>query len=465
MNKKVYKKGFTLIELVVVIGILAILGGVSVATYVTVTENARKSADEQLCRQYNDILAIEKIYDSDISLVEFMNAVSNNGLEVNNFETSSKNYSFAYDKNGATCVLLDKASGEIRYPQGYVSDKTNLWKVLNDDLAFQPGVSNYQYLNGSLLVNKAFSGNNTETYTIDLNNSAFKLENEDYLANVYSLNLTNGTYFYESTASSKITGNVKKLKEGDTNNEAIYIDQNEDKLDLNAKAKTFYGPMYKEGNDEKVYTITRTATQNKVELNGLTFSGGALVINSELDVVVSNCTFINIPKGSVPLTINSKSSVEITGNTFESDVKGLSVTIPDKDESLLIKDNSFDLTKKRDVHNEVNSNAIELLEVSDGELGDLGTITFENNKVYSALGFVSIDAGIGEHDLIADSEDTKYKNELEVTFKNNVTSGAEKMVAIDTDYKHLDMPAGSYTRDEWKVALEEVARKIYPNYN
>lgn len=468
MNKKVYKKGFTLIELVVVIGILAILGGVSVATYVTVTENARKSADEQLCRQYNDILAIEKIYDSDISLVEFMNAVSNNGLEVNNFETSSKNYSFAYDKSGATCVLLDKASGEIRYPQGYISDKTNLWKVLNDDLAFQTGVSNYQYLNGSLLVDKAFSGNNTETYTIDLNNSAFKIESEDYLANVYSLNLTNGVYFYDSEIPEKIKGDVTKMKENDTSSTARFITENKDNyniFDLNGTVKSYYGAMREEGNDELVWAIKAGTTGTEYNIDGYTFSGVSLVIETDKPVKITNCNFINVPKGSVPLTVKGSNNIEISGNTFESDVKGLSVSVPNKDKTVLIKNNSFDLTKKRDKNSEINSNCIELLEIYNSESLDIGTINIENNKVYSALGFVSIDAGIGEHDLTANDEATKYKNLLSVTFKNNVTSGAEKMVAIDTDYKHLDMPAGSYTRDEWKVALETVARKIYPNYN
>lgn len=42
MIKKI-KKGFTLVELVVVIAIIAILSGVSVAVYVGVTNNAKKS--------------------------------------------------------------------------------------------------------------------------------------------------------------------------------------------------------------------------------------------------------------------------------------------------------------------------------------------------------------------------------------------------------------------------------------
>ena len=46
MNKKL-KKGFTLVELVVVIAVIAILAGVSVGAYFGITESANQSKADQ----------------------------------------------------------------------------------------------------------------------------------------------------------------------------------------------------------------------------------------------------------------------------------------------------------------------------------------------------------------------------------------------------------------------------------
>jgi len=51
--KRFFKKGFTLVELVVVIAIIAILSGVGVAVYIGVTNKAKASADSQVITQLN----------------------------------------------------------------------------------------------------------------------------------------------------------------------------------------------------------------------------------------------------------------------------------------------------------------------------------------------------------------------------------------------------------------------------
>lgn len=55
MIKKI-KKGFTLVELVVVIAIIAILSGVSVAVYVGVTNSAKKSNLTSEARSYGTVI-------------------------------------------------------------------------------------------------------------------------------------------------------------------------------------------------------------------------------------------------------------------------------------------------------------------------------------------------------------------------------------------------------------------------
>ena len=57
MNKKL-KKGFTLVELVVVIAVIAILAGVSVGAYFGITESANQSKADQEAKQLHTALML-----------------------------------------------------------------------------------------------------------------------------------------------------------------------------------------------------------------------------------------------------------------------------------------------------------------------------------------------------------------------------------------------------------------------
>ena len=93
MRKNTHKKskGFTLVELVVVIAIVAILGAVSVVGYFAFIEKANKSADEQLCTQYNTLLKAEQAFDNDITLQEFAKYLGENGYNFKNLKPVLKN--------------------------------------------------------------------------------------------------------------------------------------------------------------------------------------------------------------------------------------------------------------------------------------------------------------------------------------------------------------------------------------
>ena len=58
---KKLKKGFTLVELVVVIAIIAILSAASVATYFGVTESARKSTSKSNAQQVAQLIYVEAL--------------------------------------------------------------------------------------------------------------------------------------------------------------------------------------------------------------------------------------------------------------------------------------------------------------------------------------------------------------------------------------------------------------------
>ena len=58
LNKK---KGFTIVELVIVIAIIAILAAVLIPTFASLIRKANESADIQACRQMNTYLAVNEV--------------------------------------------------------------------------------------------------------------------------------------------------------------------------------------------------------------------------------------------------------------------------------------------------------------------------------------------------------------------------------------------------------------------
>lgn len=99
---KKLKKGFTLVELVVVIAIIAILSAASVATYFGVTTSARKSTSKSNAQQVAQLIYVEALSELDDSPINF----GKDGL-VLTYEVGSENGKFADDVKFLTSYLHD----------------------------------------------------------------------------------------------------------------------------------------------------------------------------------------------------------------------------------------------------------------------------------------------------------------------------------------------------------------------
>lgn len=99
---KKLKKGFTLVELVVVIAIIAILSAASVATYFGVTTSARKSTSKSNAQQVAQLIYVEALSELDDSPINFGTA----GLDLR-YEKGSEAGKFADDVKFLTSYLHD----------------------------------------------------------------------------------------------------------------------------------------------------------------------------------------------------------------------------------------------------------------------------------------------------------------------------------------------------------------------
>lgn len=113
---KKQQKGFTVVELVIVIAVVAILAAVLIPTFSGIVKNANISADSQLARNMNTIIAAEGaagIPTRAEDVVEFLEA---NGIS--KFKPKTTFYHFYWLKNENVIVLADENDSPI-YPEGY----------------------------------------------------------------------------------------------------------------------------------------------------------------------------------------------------------------------------------------------------------------------------------------------------------------------------------------------------------
>ena len=104
------KKGFTLVELVIVIAVVAILAAVLIPTFASLVKRANLSADEQAVRQINTLLATEFVTDKPESLKEVVDMLDENGYDVDALEPLTEGYKFAWDKENNKIILVAESN-------------------------------------------------------------------------------------------------------------------------------------------------------------------------------------------------------------------------------------------------------------------------------------------------------------------------------------------------------------------
>ena len=106
--KKLNKKGFTIVELVIVIAVIAILAGVLIPTFATVVNRANESAAMQQAKNaYEDYLAG---YADKSPMTDFYIQVGDYYFEVNKGQFNSKSVAAPTAENTVIVTLTDKST-------------------------------------------------------------------------------------------------------------------------------------------------------------------------------------------------------------------------------------------------------------------------------------------------------------------------------------------------------------------
>ena len=133
--RKTNKKGFTIVELVIVIAVVAILAAVLIPTFVSVTNKAKQSADIQACRQMNTYLAVNEVTDGK-TIKEVYNTLEEGGMSAENYKPLSKDTYYFWDKDLNRVLYTDK-DYKVTFPEEYknVTKNDHQWYSLSGKIS------------------------------------------------------------------------------------------------------------------------------------------------------------------------------------------------------------------------------------------------------------------------------------------------------------------------------------------
>ena len=87
MNRNT-KKGFTIVELIIVIAVIAVLAAVLIPTFSNLIQKAQEAKDTALVRNLNEALAMDTSVSKHTTMDQVAQAVRNNGIDIAKIKAS-----------------------------------------------------------------------------------------------------------------------------------------------------------------------------------------------------------------------------------------------------------------------------------------------------------------------------------------------------------------------------------------
>lgn len=329
------KKGFTIVELVVVIVVIAILAAVLIPTFVNVIKQANLANDQSLIRNMNTTLATSKILQNGFSYAgDAITALNANGF-TGKYTPYTAGYHYGYHFESNTMYLIDESNAVI-FPKSNVS-LSDLWVIWSNNATDKvEGATKYVSLvnvTGGYYSTHFEAGTN---YTLDLAghyiNVTPTLDNVTVVNGVFISGATQGNDLTLMTAGSEadVTAGTAEERTVVENKTFTFTEGLRNKIESTAnvtyKNCIFYNWV---GSDGK-------AMGNNLTFDGCTFiDAGKYIFSIQGDaagngdpnrykgtLTVKDCTFINCKRVfNIPLYATGETnpgSIIITGNTFNA---------------------------------------------------------------------------------------------------------------------------------------------------
>lgn len=347
------KRGFTIIELVIVIAVIAILAAVLIPTFANIIQKANVANDVALARNMNTILiADEATNGRSTDMYDVLIALEQGGFKLENLNPRADGNVFAWDKANNQIVYLDKKNPDkpIFQAKEIGANKGDLYITTRKAEVFAdyPGYSYYFAsdikgditldegscldtgefaLNGNVSVktNKDVEIQGTINGTITVDSANGKITNYSVVKNVVIVNTASTSYHERGHVEAmkiqnSLTGKV--VLENDAYVETLT--NNNDKAKGKVESKGYVKAVAAESSDDSV-KVTETGYvleigtydqlvnfRNKVNA-GASYSG--MTVNLTADIDISE-------RAWTPIGAAHRDKIEAQTNVFQGTFDG-----------------------------------------------------------------------------------------------------------------------------------------------
>ncbi len=311
--KNLKKKGFTIVELVIVIAVIAVLAAVLIPTFVNLTKKANISADQQAVRHMNTVLTAAQATNKLVvegndpqTSINIFKTLIDDGYSYE-FDAYYEKYSFGYIVENGNVVIVLVENEKVVYPKNYEGQTeykkffTAVEKTEDLSSALETG---YVLLKKDAILNEAIDI--TNSVTIVGNN---KIVNDDHMSDDREAN--SAFNIKEVSSNEDITVNISGINIQNLNDiytRGLNFSKNEGKVTV----------ILDDVNIESHYYAINTTLSNsgdiEIIIKNSTISGWAAInLWSKINVTLENCTIIGTARstenfGTIVLNAGSEGS-------------------------------------------------------------------------------------------------------------------------------------------------------------
>ena len=129
------KKGFTIVELIIVIAVIAVLAAVLIPTFSNLIQKANEAADQMLIKNLNTALKMDTTVSKHETMSQALNATKANGFDVEKIVARATDNKIVWDSVNDCFAYIEKDKSEPTYIPDTKTDSTvaeyQLWTIVN----------------------------------------------------------------------------------------------------------------------------------------------------------------------------------------------------------------------------------------------------------------------------------------------------------------------------------------------
>ena len=342
--KHTNKKGFTIVELVIVIAVIAILAAVLIPTFSNLIKKANESSDVQAVRQMNTILAAEGAVEKN-NIFEVFAALQESNMDAKDYKPLVSGHYFFWDDKADRIVYTD-AEFNVIFPKDFDMNNKGNWFSLTQTIeAKKPADTNYadgiKIESGAemLYVLNEVNEGNVKNATITIPATGIDMMGAVFGVTTLNTSLTiEGENGAAAVISNAISIDTTKFGDGVTEgNMGQYsaglfgsVAKNQT---LTINNVTFKNVHVKNTNTTNIAVLVGTLLGN-LELNNVTIEDCSVIGNKNVGAVVGSLN--GKITGSVALknvdvgTIGGRSGMVIGRAVTTTNLSEMNITIDDK---------------------------------------------------------------------------------------------------------------------------------------